>query len=97
MKETGGVLTVGSQLGQGGQLLISVRPRSGIAGRKSGPDFRRLLCYQNLKSAAWGCRSAVPSRSTVAACGPEPTMECLMSICHPEPRNWKYPLPKRDI
>jgi PAS domain S-box-containing protein len=74
MKETGGVLTVKSQLNQEGQIQISIQD--------SGPDcqWARSTRYStrslrlNRKAAAWGWRSVVQSWiRMVAICGLPPT------------------------
>jgi hypothetical protein len=46
---------------------------------------------RNLKAAAWGWRSAVPSwKRMVAVCGPHPTMdEARRSISLCQPQSWK--------
>ena len=72
MKETGGVLTVKTQLGENGQLLISVSDTGmGLPKEKTEQIFDTRSLPPNLKAAAWDYPSAAPSSSPmVADCGP---------------------------
>ena len=89
MKETGGVLTVKTKRGEGGQVLISVSdngvglPAGGADEISSTPSSPR-----NLKAAEWGWRSAVPSwNRMVAVCGPHLTMDVarrFVLACQPQ-------------
>ena len=91
MKETGGVLTVKSELGEDGQVLISVTTQGSDCPwarptRYSMPSSRR-----NLKAAAWAWRSAVPSwNRMVAGFGQQPTTDEARRFISPcQRQSWK--------
>jgi hypothetical protein len=92
MKETGGVLTVKTAPGEGGQVLISVSDTGvGLPAGRTDEIFNASSPL-NLKAAAWDRRSAVQSwNRMVAVCGPHPTTNearRFISLCQPQ-SSWK--------
>jgi Histidine kinase-, DNA gyrase B-, and HSP90-like ATPase len=85
-KETGGILTVKTQLGENGQLLISVSD-TGV-----GLPKEKLL-PPSPKAAAWDYLSAAPLWSrTEAVCGPPPTrneVQPFISPCRSRPPRYQ--------
>ena len=85
MKETGGVLTVKSQLGQDGQVLISISD-TGV-GLPAERWIRSSVhsSRPSRRAPVWVWRSAAPSSNRIAdVCGPRPTTDGarrFISLC----------------
>jgi signal transduction histidine kinase len=99
MKDSGGELTVKSQL-QDGQLQFSVSDTGVVCQRRRWiRSFLRSL-RPSRKAAAWGWPSAVPLWSPMAAgCGLLPTtdeVQRFISPCRPQPKPCKCPQLERD-
>jgi signal transduction histidine kinase len=93
MKETGGVLTVKTQLGENSQLLISVSDTGmGLPKEKTEQIFDAFFTTKP-QGSGMGLsisRSAAPlSSPMVAICGPRRTTDGVqrsISLCRPQPR-----------
>ena len=100
MKETAAVLTVKTQLGENGQLLISVSDTGvGCPGKEPSRSLMRSL-PPSPKAAAWDYLSAARlSSRTEAVCGPRRTTDGVqrsISLCRPQPKPCKCPQLERD-
>jgi hypothetical protein len=90
MKETGGVLTVKTGRGEGGEVLISVGDTGVGLPPGTADEIFSAFFTTKPQGSGMGWRSAVPSwNRMVAVCGPHPTTDearRFISLCQPQSR-----------